>query len=56
MPPHWSAQLDTEQPLIANNSSGGGLAEIETIRTLSYKGRLSWEGAGSSEGADLPAR
>jgi hypothetical protein len=34
----------------------GGLAETETRSRLSYKGRLSWGGAGSSEGAGLPAR
>jgi hypothetical protein len=38
------------------NSPGGGLAETETRSKLSYKGRLSWGGAGSSEGAGLPAR
>jgi hypothetical protein len=42
--------------LIKGNSPGGGLAETETRSKLSYKGRLSWGGAGSSEGAGLPAR
>jgi hypothetical protein len=42
--------------LMERNSPGGGLAETETRSKLSYKGRLSWGGAGSSEGAGLPAR
>jgi hypothetical protein len=55
---------ETQEPLYIffdrgekfRNSPGGGLAETETRSKLSYKGRLSWGGAGSSEGAGLPAR
>jgi hypothetical protein len=41
-------------PLSERISSGEDLAEIETRCTFTYMGRLSWEGAGSSEGDALP--